>query len=63
MGKTKISRNIRAKIIEETIKNFKYERLIHTKSDYIQSMDKIVKFGKDLFKKNDDIWDNVRFSF
>ena len=63
VGKTKISRSIRAKIIEETIKNFKYERLIHTKSDYIQSMDKIVKFGKDLFKKNDDIWDNVRFSF
>jgi len=64
LGETQIFHGIRAKIIEKTTKGFNYQRLIHTKPDFVKSMNSILKLGKHIFKNaTEGIWKDSCFLY
>ena len=64
VGKTEILHSIRAKIIEQIIKGFNFQRLIYTKPYFVKLMDSILKYGRNIFNNiNEGIWKDSIFSY
>ena len=62
VGNSEILHGIRQKVIKEIVINYKYQLLSHIKPNYVSSIRNTIKFGKDIFTLNGDIWQNAFFT-
>ena len=61
LGDSKISANIRMKLIKEITNKFNYQLLIKSNPDYIKNIRKKYFYSNKIFNLKDDIWKEVLF--
>ena len=61
LGESKVSDKLRARIIQEIIKNFNYPRLILYKPEYVKAIPKKFYYGDNFFNLSDILWKDVLY--